>query len=135
MNSRKPAAKPPMAGYYYRKPYGRHSWRHRRGWPWRHWDHKWNRYRDYNYDYDYDSRRWDFYSSTPDMEPMMSGRSHGEMPEEYTTDNDVFDAYQQGFMDGWAAAMEYFMANDQDDAEPNDRPQPFNVTPTDTPAE
>jgi hypothetical protein len=74
----------------------KYYWR-RRCYPWYYNDN------DYDwYDYDYDYGDWDYYSST------KRSRSPGPVKNwDEGTDDAAMMAYQQGFKDGWAAAMEY----------------------------
>lgn len=71
------------------KKLSKHYW-HRRCWPWYDYDYDW-------YDYDYDPEDWDFYSAP---------RKARATP---TVDDTAILAYQQGFKDGWMAAMDYAM--------------------------
>ena len=56
---------------------------------------------------------------------MMSGANWEGMPEEYSVDDDTMDMYQQGFRDGWAAAMDYFMPHDQSDPGSDEQTEPM----------
>lgn len=99
------------------KPSGKkskHYW-HRRCYPWYDYDYDY----DYDWDDDYDYTDWDFYTA-----PRRSKADAMTDP--------VMAAYQQGFKDGWIAAMEYSYYGEEN-AMP-EPPAPAPVTPA-NPAE
>lgn len=106
--STKPAGKPSKY-YWYRHCY-----------PWYDYDYDWN---DYDYDwYDYTMAR-------------RAKASAAEWEETDTVDS-VAAAYQQGFKDGWIAAMEYaYYGEGKTMPESAAEPVPVPVSPTEKPAE
>lgn len=135
MNPRKPPGRPgrPTAGPKpARNPsISKNYWRHRRHWPhWRdHCDYDW-----YDYEYDYDDYDYDYdnYLSPRRSRttPFSKNWENGETMDEQQM------AYQQGFRDGWLAAMEYAMYGCEP-TPPAPEPEPivpFEPTPTPAPA-
>lgn len=109
MNNRLPPKRPP--GKNLQRPTGpqhtspgsqpsKHYW-HYRHWPY--WDYDW-----YDWDwYDYD---YDWYDSDHDWEYAPNRKKKPSRPRaewDSGTSSDVMAAYQQGFKDGWYAAMDY----------------------------
>lgn len=122
MNTRKPPFKgqrpSPNTKPAASKP-SKHYW-HRRCYPWYDYDYDWN-------DYDYD---WDYYSHRRSKAPMADW--------EEGSDDAVMMAYQQGFKDGWVAAMEYaYYGEGNTNPEPVVPPPapPTQITPPEKPTE
>lgn len=125
MNSRKPTGRPgrPAAGP---KParstnISKNYWHHRRYWP------RWRDYCDYDYNwYDY----YDYYDNDYIYDNYLSPRKSKGMPAgQNWEDNEITEdylqlAYQQGFRDGWVAAMEYAIYGEEMPPDSNPEPTP-----------
>lgn len=111
----------------------KHYWHYRRCYPWHNWDYDWYDY-DYDYDWDddyyyddYDYTDWDFYSAPRRPRAPRPVRNWNE---DSTVTDPVAAAYQQGFKDGWAAAMDYVMYGEKPvSPTPTPEPTPPNQEP------
>lgn len=104
MNSKRPQPRMPRVSKGAAR-YPRYHWpRHRRHWPycpdWYDRDYEY----DYDYDYDYD---WHDYPYDNYIDARRSKSS--QVSKAWGEESEAYMAYQQGFKDGWMAAMEYVM--------------------------
>lgn len=94
--------------------------------------HDWYDY-DYDYDwYDYDYDWYDYEYLAPSNKPKRPMPPRG--PARNAEYSDESPSYQQGFKDGWKAAMDYMMYG-MEPVEPTPPPAPMPMPPQPRPAE
>lgn len=105
-------------------------WWHRRHYPF--YDYDWSYHDWYDYDYDYDWYDYDDHYYTP---AVKAKRPPPKGPINTTEYSDDSLAYQQGFKDGWTAAMEHMMYGMEPPAPMPPAPMPVPPMPMPMPSD